>query len=317
MDEDDIDDLDDLSVEELSALLEAEEAELDGLAEQSGEIDEIEFTDIDDGGQLDLWQETVEDFGGRFGSPVAKSLKKQIGAGQLGQTVTIDTTAAVPTFPASIVLAEMNLRTPIKVDVTFSTALQREEVVPFSAVDIGDGFVRITWGTVGSFQNAAEIDANQGWVHPFTASFLRVEYIPSTLGPFGHFPLPGGQLRDLTVGAMITPAQGGPQSTITKTYLMPDVVSGGIEGRVPRWAKNVQITFVPVGVASPIWSYQLTDRLFVPVSEFGSNAMASNNPGWQGRAYKWPVPQRAVNSRFNVLNAVDYLSPTAIYELAL
>lgn len=234
---------DDLSQEELEELLELElelaqaEAEDDELAPEPP-ID----VDVDPGEEvLEDWQQTVDDFGGRIGSPVKANLTKQLSQGQLGQIILLKTSEPLGfAFPESVLLAEVALKEAVDFDVAF----EYDNLFPpaggtNSSIFQGDGFIRLTWGVPGSFQHQAAIDGNFGWRHSFAASFLRVEYV--LIDPRGSKPLKSGQTRDLGVGASITPSRGAANSELTKTFTIKDMTSpDSAIGAIPRWSKNVR-----------------------------------------------------------------------------
>jgi len=264
--------------------------------------------------QLDAWARKVAQWGGRYGEPAAKSLAKEISDSQLGQLETLPTSLVATSFPATVVLAQMDLSVTMEVDVTFTNFLTQG--VGGDSLDPGDGFVRVTWGTPGTFKNSVDIDVNQGWSHPFTASFLRVEYIPITQG--GNFPLPVNQARDMQIGGMITPAADGPQTILTKSVLLADIPDNGFAtGTIPRWARNARMTFTTV-VTDPTIAVIFFDASGSSVSSFGGLGVSVSRPFWTGNIVSYPVPQRAVTFLMVVpAGSGPVGTPTLIFELDL
>jgi hypothetical protein len=150
--------------------------------------------------ELENWASEVAAFGGRVGSPMQQALQQQLASSQLGIEETYDLTAANPSLPAKV-LASLKLERPIPFDLTFQRNTRPPQGGQF--IDPGNGFCRVTWGVPGAPQMTADIDAGEGWRHPFVASFLELRYIPSN--PEGSSPPPGGQPRKLTVAASIAP----------------------------------------------------------------------------------------------------------------
>lgn len=240
---------------------------------------------------LDDWQQTVSAFGGRIGPPDAMQLWQALEASNLGSSKLINTTANPAIFEPVISLAEINLPIPISVDVSFAYLNRMAQSGPGGFTDsglaVGDGFVRVTWGVPGGIKNTADIDGAYGWRFPFVASFLRVDYVPN--GQVANVPnsewiIPGGQVRDLGVSAMIAPASGAPCAPLTKTVFFPfvDQNNFAVFGLVPRWAKSYMVG----GDAPPGSSFviQIAEGGPAPagavLQEIFSNGLAGSYPDW-------------------------------------
>ncbi len=303
----------------------AEISELDydaELAELDAEIAATEARDQSEQGMgnLDDWSRRVEEFGGRAGSPLRAAPRKQLSQGQLGQTATLLTSQAAPVFPEAILLAEVSLDDAIAMDVTFSflNRLAPPGAPTAAFLDPGDGFVRLTWGTPGTFQHQVEIDGGHGWRKEFTASFMRVEYVP--IDPQGAQPIIGGQARDMILGATITPAAGGTSSQLTRTITLPSLLTpDSTTGRVPAFAAdfNVQGNFTTDDGEWNIFFASGGD----PVARvYTVNGAQSPWPIWQGSTYDRRLPQRAGSFFLRTLGAVgtaDIENPSVIFGLAL
>jgi len=325
MDEDDlIDELDELTEDELADLLAVEEAELVALEEAEAERSDVEFGDVGDGAQLNLWQEEVENFGGRYGSPTARGdVKKQLSQGQLGQRIVLPTSRPLgEVFPNSVLLAEVNLQETMDFDVAFSyDNLFPPPGTTNQSIFQGDGFVRVTWGSPGTFQHLAEIDGAYGWRHSFAASFLRVEYIP--IDPRGSKPLKSGQVRDLGVGAIITPAKGTTNTELTKSFTLRDMTSpDAVFGAIPRWAQTVSVLGDFENEDSE-WTLILLAQdngVGRALSEVHSNADSGEWPTGASRRANFKVPQGAtlfflITNGAAGMGAVE--NPSLIFGLSL
>lgn len=269
-------------------------------------------------GNLTQWEQRVEEFGGRAGSPQRGPIQKQISQGQLGQIVLLDTINPNPVFPAAILLAEVSLDKAIPLDITFSYHNRRtprgEPAGRF--LDPGDGFVRLTWGTPGTFPHVAEIDGGHGWRKEFSASFMRVEYIP--IDPTGNQPMIGGQARDLGVGATITPGVGGgTRATLTRTVTMTNMGINEIRiERIPDFAEDYTVAgnFI---ADNGMWSIEFSSG-GDPVGKAFANMGAGQWPIYQGSTFSRKVPQRAGAFRFVTIgNGSDIDEPSVIFGLAL
>jgi len=318
MDEDDlIDELDELTEDELADLLAMEEAELVGFEEAEAERSDVEYGDVEDGAQLNLWQEEVKNFGGRYSSPSKRTLTQEIGDGQLGQRFVLPTSEAAPIFPNSLLLAEVHLTKPVAMDVSFSYDNMRPpQGVGVPALDQGDGHCRLTWGAPGgSFSNAALVDGNRGWRHPFVASFMRLEYIP--VDPEGTRPLPGNQARDLGVSGMITPQAGGNYGKLTKTILWPTLgMTTGASGFVPNFASKVRLAQF-ANTFNSDFIFRLNDATGSGVMAFGSSGNAGQFPAFVAQGMDWPVPQRAQSFNLITVAATTLTNPAVIFTLDL
>lgn len=267
-------------------------------------------------GDLPEWAQRVEDFGGRIGSPQRVDALQQLSQGQLGTTFTLPTSEAAPVYPDAVLLAQVALDQAVPLDVTFAYPnMKAQPGVVQNSLDAGDGFVRVTWGAPGAIQFTADIDGNRGWRHPFTASFLRLEYIPIDIQ--GSVPLASSQARDLIVAGMITPSLGGPRTTLTKTEKRPLIppLSFGVF-RIPQWAKSVKF-------ATP-WNDNLADWFAIMFDAQGVNIQTVGKldvfaaRGWDGAATEWPVPQGAqILHFFWGDDNQDLILPSVVFALDL
>lgn len=303
-----------------------DELEDEQYADEMAAMAEVAAEQDEDGaqqgmGNLDEWSQRVEDFGGRAASPVRAGAREQLSQGQLGQTAVLPTSQPLGVeFPASILLAEVSLNDAIAMDVTFSYKNRLAPAgTPLAAfLDPGDGFVRLTWGAPGTFQHEVAIDGAHGWRKEFTASYMRVEYIP--IDPSGAQPILGGQARDLGVGATITPAAGGATARLTKTTTLPSLLTpASAIGRVPAFAMDYVVAgnFVENDGEWNIFFASSGD----PVAKnYTVNGAQSPWPIWQGSSYSRLLPQRAGSFFLRTLGAVgtaDISNPSVIFGLAL
>ena len=281
------------------------------------------------------WQAQVEAFGGRLGRGEAETLWQELEASNLGSEETLPT--LLPTadmllvIPRTVVLAEMKLTRPIAVDVSFNYF--NNEVVPqgdfgSNGMQLGDGFVRVTWGIPGGVQKTADIDGNLGWRFPFVASYLRVEYFP--FGLFQEFAfannewqLPGGQIANLGLSAMIAPASGAPCLPLTKTIFMKN--TNGVAptfsalGIVPKWANNFH--FNCESTTPAIYKIGLFEAqpqvLNIEIQEVFSDNTANGWPDWVARSHKYPIPQGSTFLIVFPQAGTTLRRLTAVCELAL
>ncbi len=277
-------------------------------------------------GDVYQWQQAVDQFGGRQGAPDSEALWRAIQASNLGSTKFLDTVADPPIFEPVITLAQMDLPVPIPVDVSFAYLNrfpQAGGAFPDSGLNVGDGFVRITWGVPGGVKNVAEVDGAYGWRFPFVASFLRVEYVANgqqsgMANP--EWALLGGQVRNLGVSAMIAPASGAPCLPLTKTVFMPfvDGVIFAVFGLVPRWSKNFM-----VGGDSNGGSYRLVFAEGGPaiagpfLQEIFVDGLAGGWPEWTMKKIPVAVPQGAAFVFLFPDPGTELDRYTVIFELAL
>ncbi len=272
-------------------------------------------------GNLDEWSQRVDDFGGRAASPVRADARKQLSQGQLGQTAVLQTSLPLgAVFPAAILLAEVSLNDAIAMDVTFSYQNRLAPPgTPLAAfLDPGDGFVRITWGAPGTFQHEVAIDGGHGWRKEFTASYLRVEYVP--VDPTGAQPLLSGQARDLGVGATITPAAGGTSPRLTKTTTLENLLTpASTTGRVPAFAMDYVVTGFFVEDDGE-WNIFFATGGDPAAVTYAVNGAQSDWPIWQASSHVRRLPQRSGSFFLRTLGAVgtaDIANPAVVFGLAL
>jgi hypothetical protein len=249
----------------------------------------------DEYGDLQAWQEAVENFGGRLGPAKEQTLLDELGASNLGTAATLPTSQAVPVYPSSVLLAEMRLSRPICVDVNFSygNIIFPPAIFTQPDLDVGDGYVEIEWGTPGAPMQRVRVDGGRGWRHPFVASTIRVLYIPQD--PNGRLPPPGAQPTDLQISAMLSPSHGA-ASKLYKTQWFPTLIAPGVSGFVdiPDYAQDVWVNALNTGGAEINWTC-ITQASTAPGF---LSLVASQSVGlawFRSLSGRWsPVPQRGV-----------------------
>ncbi len=305
------------------AELEAELAELeDG---QELEPDPSLDVDVSSGQeQIEEWQGVVTGFGGRIGSPARRDAKKQLSDAQLGQRVSLNTSQPLgEVFPATVLLADVYVDEPIDFDVAFSYSnLFPPPGTTNQSIFQGDGFVRVRWGTSGTFQHEADIDGAYGWRHSFAASSLRVEYVP--IDPRGSKPLKSGQVRDLGVGVTVTPSKGQlAPAELTKSFTIRDMSSPDVVfGAIPSWARTVSVVGEFENPNSD-WSLLLIAQdngVGRVLSEVHADGTAGGWPTGASRRANFKVPQGATLFIFSTIGAGGMgavANPSLIFGLAL
>lgn len=285
-----------------------------------------------------LWahQERVGRFGGRIGRPGADKVWKELESSNLGSKKILLTTSAVLDLPPVVTLAEMKLKAPIEVDVTFSYF--NELYIPFPSPDPpvitpppenegalpGDGFVRITWGIPGAPQMVVECDGALGWRFPFVASYLRVEYVPIDVGAPPSTHIPGGQERNLGLSAMIAPASGAPCQPLQKTMFFPVLIASGQVrwAVIPRRAINFRASvFHQVGAGPANYEIFVNSTNVFPggfLESFLSNTIVAEWPQWVTRLNKMPLhPAARFMSWGNPIGSAPLNNAVIVCELAL
>jgi len=271
--------------------------------------------------QLEAWVDVVNRWGGRTDSDQSVNLKNALRNANLGSQRSLPTSQAAPNFSEPITLAQMDLPVAIPVDVSFDYPnMMPSSTAPSSGLDQGSGFVQVTWGTPGAFKHTAKIDGNRGWRYPFTASWLRIEYIPLDPLAATGWEIPGGQFADLLVEGMISPASGAACQPLTRTmYFEKSIVGVGFDFRViPDWAVNFKISNLS-NIAGAIGSVVLLDStLTVALLSFRANATPGEYPNYALLASKHVIPQPAKVMVFaaDALGS-SYFNTTAVCELAL
>lgn len=266
----------------------------------------------------------VAEFGGRVSSP-AKSKIAALGDSQLGSTRELPTAGSVPISPEPIMLAEMIVAEPICVDVTFGypnltegKGLEGLFGGNGTPLQVGDGYVQITWGVKGAINQTVRVDGNTGWRFPFVASQLTVTYYPVDLESTGGKVIQVNQPRNLKIAAMIAPASGAPCLPLYKTIFFPNVPIGGPVGlaQIPLFAALFRVTAnVRDGDE---WGVIMTTRDLTALSFTRANGDAGQYPNWVGPAIWWQVPVGGtiVIINFAVLEAVIE-EPQVKFQLAL
>lgn len=136
----------------------------------------------------------------------------------------------------AVVLAEVQSKTPRLWAVTATLAGVRPgSVLGDIPADSGDAFLTIEFG-VGGNQGRAEVDVARGWTVNVFGDYVRVKlaYPNFIIGaPFG---------APARMGAMVTPAQGGKQTTEVYRSVRYDTIdpAGGSQSRgIPFFATRV------------------------------------------------------------------------------
>ena len=272
--------------------------------------------------ELDKWVGRVDAFGGRIAD---SNLTKELATSNLGSTKELDVMAPVLNLQPTIVLAEMRLSSPIAVDVTFSFGSLVIEPIgpaPGGAMgnQVGAGYVRVTWGTNGGVQFAAEIDGANGWRHEFTASYLRVEYIPIDALAGTIWQLPAGQAKNFSVSASITPASGQPCSKLTRTRYFDDLQEASLAVRsVPQWAEDWEVQFHnPTGGPVILWQMTFLMANFTSIGGYYANGVAGEWPSYGRDLGRRTVPQNGIALFLQNLAAGQFMrAPQVIFGLAL
>jgi len=279
----------------------------------------------DEMAQLQAHNELVRQWGGRLNSP-ARSTLQELSNTSLGSTKTVPTNGITPISPEPITLAEMVVSQPLSVDVSFAypNIIIRnlvDPLVPFAPnnpLSVGDGYVRVRWGTKGQITHVARIDGNLGWRFPFVASHLIVDYVPVDVQSTGGRVIPLGQPRALEIAAMISPASGAVAKPLTKTLFFPDVPVGGFElQQNPLWGSS----FRPASALNRLttWSITLFDGAFNLVQQSDADGIAGTFPSFAIRSFWTPVPPDATlcNLGVDVASPVGLIQPKVIFQLAL
>jgi len=276
--------------------------------------------------QLRAHNELVRLWGGRLNSP-GLSLLQQLSNTVLGSTKTVPTSGTTPISPNPITLAEMVVDQPLSVDVSFAYPNIRiqsavDPLDPFgpgNPLSVGDGYVRVRWGTKGQITHVARIDGNMGWRFPFVASHLIVDYVPVDVESTGGRVIETSQSRDLEIAAMISPASGAVAQPLTKTLFYADIAPGGFGlQQTPLWASKYMAV---IGAIPDVAGYTLAffDAAFNAIAAVRSDGVAGAFPVWQSTSLWRAVPPNATlaNLGNDVLSPVPLIQPKVVFELAL
>jgi hypothetical protein len=275
--------------------------------------------------ELERHQAEVEDFTGEIARQQNPNLAKEFADSNLGRRKTVPTSGAIPITLANqtaLVLAEMSLSTAMEVDVAFSIPNRFGAPVGAPApLDIGDGTVRIEWGTPSGVQHFVDVDPRQGWVYPFTASFLRVTYFP--IDPNNSMTsnlaavLPVNQSRDLVVQASI-----GPRANVSREPLTKTVFTGAVPvllnsiGPVPRFSRTAQL-MLRAGTAIPQADVSFHNPSGAAIARWSCNSSA-NGGNLTTLLAKYPVPQDAASVQLAGTNAGTNITDSSIiFELGV
>lgn len=242
--------------------------------------------------QLEDWQEQVDQWGGRGPVKGAPGLLKQIMASQMSGSTVLPTAGPPVELPRVITLCELRLDQSIPVDVQFT--YDNLHAVPGDPriLDPGNGKVQITWGGPKGIAQTAIVDGANGWVHGWSASYLRVDYLPIDELQNGNQNIPFNQPRDLRLSARIVPTAGR-QTELQATAFLPDLVGGGGEEAVviPQYAHDVAL----MAGLSP-FSANIALALVTPGSITMGIWLSDGTPDWPAWQVfmKRTIPQRAV-----------------------
>jgi len=282
---------------------------------------------MSDAGQQDLERHTelIRQWGGRIGSPAISTLR-ELSNTRLGSLKKLPTTGTTPISAEPIVLAEMVVSQPLSVDVSFAYPNLTvrsivEPLVPFApgnALSVGDGYVRVRWGTKGQITHEARIDGNRGWRFPFVASHLIVDYVPVDEDSTGGRIIPLGQPREVEIAAMISPASGAVAKPLTKTLFYPDVLPGQFElQQLPQWASAFRLA-TALNEATT-YDVSLFDGAFDLIASTQANGVAAQYPNFAVLAFPFPVPPDATAANLGVdaVAPVGLLNPKLVFQLAL
>lgn len=272
--------------------------------------------------ELRRHNEAVQSWGGRVDSPAYRPLR-ELSNTVLGSTKVLQTSGATPILPAAITLAEMIVAMPISVDVSFAypnLSIQHGVAfgTPGSPLQVGDGYVRVRWGTKGTVTHEARIDGNFGWRFPFVASHLIVDYVPIDVGSTGGRIIPVNQVRDLQISGMIAPSSGAPCRPLTRTLYFPEIAPGSAsQQQTPLWASRVRPSMVVRETTT--WEYEFFDTGFTQLVGYRANGVAGEFPNYVNMNYWQPVPQDGTIANVGVDAASPFaiLEPKLIFQLAL
>ena len=275
--------------------------------------------------QLQAHNELVRRWGGRLNSP-ARSTLQELSNTVLGSTKSLPTTGTTPISAEPQTLAEMVVSEPLSVDVSFAypNLTVRSIVAPLvpfapgNSLSVGDGYVRVRWGTKGQLTHVARIDGNRGWRFPFVASHLIVDYVPVDVDSTGGNVIPISQPRNVEIAAMISPASGAIAQPLTKTLFYPDVLPGAFEvQQLPAWASEYR----PASARNVLteWSITLFDGAFALIQASNANGVAGEFPSYNIQQFWNVVPPDATlcNLGVDVISPVGLINPKVVFRLAL
>lgn len=221
----------------------------------------------------------------------------------------------VQTFP----LAEVKLDKVMALDlvVGLRNVWGRRDQDGGDDLDIGSGYVLVTWG-IGRTTFQAEVDIRNGWRYPFMASHLKAEYITASTHTGVAIDEPiSGQNRDFIVAAGISPASGGATPPLTRTVYGPDVLAlASLDFPVPAWSKSwkPQVYVALAGARYTVFMFgnagQLLSRTVAAVSNY--------DPSWVPPAMWHEVPQMARVVQMQSDHASYALTqPRILFELGI
>jgi len=279
-----------------------------------------EFVEDEEGEQfeaLENWQGEVEKFAGSVPSfrDVAQAQIQALGESRMGSARTVETTGATPISVQSFVLAEMRIKAPKLVDVVVGT--NRVDATKTTSLDVGDGYILVSWGVEGAVQQQVAVDIGMGWRHPFVASFLRVEWFPQDPFPVvgAASGLPVGQARDLTVSAMIGPASYAPPSKLYKTQQGPAAFAAAAVWPFvfQNWTSGVRVCG---DAATPNWTAEFMTAAGTVLGWFRIDGNTGRGPTWARDRFV-NKPQRAVRCRVTNVSGGNFNNLAMIQELSL
>lgn len=222
----------------------------------------------------------------------------------------------------TLTLAQVDFERPKLLDVVFSIENLLANVENFSLsvpphIDLGSGFVRITWGAGDVAQQVVELDPGRGWRQAFFAQSLKVEYVTVTkvAGVFIQ-PYPIMQKEDARIQASITPSISLPATPVYKSVFFADVLAAATaEMTLPRFATSWQVS---AGNPANPPVFRVKTKTFggVEVSDVQANSTAAQWPSFSGMM-EWPIPSRATKIAITNVGGFTMEVPTIKCRLAL
>jgi len=265
---------------------------------------------------LSSWVAAVEKFGGRQSVATKAKVRDALKRAMFGRSVTLPLSSllALPPLDINYTMAEVDLPAPMAIDVSWFPGDMRRGTAG-QILDLGEGFVRVTWGVPGGTLQTVEVDVALGWRHTFPAAYLRVEYVPNAQGKY--YAIPMAQNRDLIVRCQIAPSYGASSGSLQKTVFYPQAI-GGLGTATEEIPPFATIAHVRAAVSfAPTWQADVLDRSGnIIFSMFAS----ANTNSWQSSQIHmpWRLPQRAKQLRLVSNGAGTAINKaTVIYELGV
>lgn len=269
--------------------------------------------------ELQWWADAVSEFGGRISATGKEELVRALSESNLGTaSIVVPVGDLTKTQFEELenpnrTLCEVKLPFPMLMDLTIDVdgILETAAGEPGS---FGNGLIRVTWGTPGGRQKTVDVSIMRGWRYPFTASYLRAEYIVFDPASGGNNDIAAPQPRNLEISGTITPASGAPVVPLRKDvyYAQVNAFALGEVRSIPRYAASAKFTVARLFVGG------VTDLYWQIKDAGGSNIhnvdLLIFEPGQD--AWEIGLPQKAALIRL-VSNGEVGLSPIVSYALAL